>query len=114
VFKQKGTNSESFFNSCNKDRQGKATMQSVETAITNILPSVQIKQIEAIKAYIDPKKTGSVSKDAFIQAIERATKEMRREGTEQNDFQEEELGSGDQSMVTVPQTRSTVPINVSI
>lgn len=48
------------------------TMQGLEQSIYNLMPTVQIKQVEAIKAYIDPKKTGAISKEAFVSAIERS------------------------------------------
>jgi hypothetical protein len=42
----------------------------------NIMPAIQIKQVEAIKLYVDPKKTGALTKEAFIQAIEKSQREM--------------------------------------
>lgn len=54
-------------------------MRGLETVLTNLLPSIQIKQIEAIKNYIDPKKSGSVTKEGFTKAIEKSKVEMRNE-----------------------------------
>jgi len=82
VFKQKGGNADSFFSSTAKDRQGRMTIQGLEQSLMNIMPAVQIKQVEAIKVYIDPRKTGTVTKEAFVQAIERSQREMRQENFE--------------------------------
>ncbi len=42
------------------------TMQGLEQSVMNIMPAIQIKHVEAIKAYVDPRKTGALTKEAFI------------------------------------------------
>jgi Ca2+-binding EF-hand superfamily protein len=82
VFKQKGGSADSFYNSSAKDRQGRMTMQGLEQSLMNMMPAIQIKQVEAIKSYVDPRKTGVVTKETFVQAIERSQREMRQESTD--------------------------------
>ena len=57
------------------------TMQGLEQSLMNMMPAIQIKQVEAIKSYVDPRKTDAVTKETFVQAIERSQREMRQEST---------------------------------
>lgn len=84
---------------CNTDKSPNIEVEEILKLIQTIKADIQVKQIKAIHAFLDVNGDGKVTESEFVKrCTDAAAVKTEKAPRTVNEFCEEEIGAGDQSI----------------